>query len=233
MQIPGAEWLAEESCLAWVEDAELVLEISKQTLRSACLQAGDWHRRGVAISSFSVAIPTAHFLQRDFTQTLLALLKEAGIPGSLLELGLTGSTIRANLDATGSVLGALSPSGVRFCVRGSGVASLPAPYLRSLPIQTLEVSCSERATTLPNSVGVVRALVSHGCRLGLIVRATDVRSNAQRLAVLEAGCDVLQGPCVAKAFSAGELEAARLFSKGLPTKRSTRPVAFLKREFCS
>ncbi len=231
MRIPEMAWLAQENFLPWVEDRQLILKMSKQTLRSVCLQAGDWHRRGVAVSSFSVAIPTAHFLQKDFTQALLALLKEARIPGSLLELGLTGSTVRANFEATGSVLGALSARGVRFCVRGSSVASLPASYLRSLPIKTLEVSCSESAPALADSVNVLRAVVSHGCRLGLIVRATDVQSTSQRLALFAAGCDSLQGPLVSRPLSAEELETASFLPEQLHESHSIRPSAAPQRKF--
>lgn len=228
MQIPGAAWLAAENFLPWVEDSQLVLKTSKQTLRSAVLQAGDWHRRGVAISSISVAIPTAHFLQKDFTQTLLFLFKEAGIPGSLLEIGLTGSTIRANVEATGSILDTLSARGVRFCIRGSSIASLRAPYVRSLPIKTLEISCSESALSVAGSVDVLRAVVSHGCRLGLIVRAIDVQSTSQRVALIGAGCDILQGPLVSRPLSVEEMETASLFPLQLPKSRLVRHTAVPK-----
>jgi EAL domain-containing protein (putative c-di-GMP-specific phosphodiesterase class I) len=231
MRIPEAVWLAEENFLPWVEDQQLILKMSKQALRSACLQAGEWHRRGVVVSSFSIAIPTAHFLQKDFVQTLLSLLKEAGIPGSFLELGLTGATIRANFEATGSVLGALSARGVRFYVRGSSVTSLPTSYLRSLPIKTLEVSCSESAPALTDSVNVLRAVVSHGCRLGLIVRATDVQSTSQRLALFEAGCDSLQGPLVSRPLSAEELETASFLPGQLHESHSIRRGTAPRRKF--
>jgi EAL domain-containing protein (putative c-di-GMP-specific phosphodiesterase class I) len=226
MRIPGETWLAAEDFLPWVEDSRLVLKISELTLRSSCLQVGEWHRRGVPLSSFSVPIPTSHFLQRDFTQTLLSLLKEAGIPGSLLELVLTGSTIRANVEATGSVLGALSAKGVRFCVRGSSVAALSASYLRSLPIKALEVSCSESPYARADSINVLRAVVAHGCRVGLIVRVTDVKWPSQRLALFAAGCDALQGSLVSRALSAQEMETASFFPKILHKGDENRADSF-------
>jgi EAL domain-containing protein (putative c-di-GMP-specific phosphodiesterase class I) len=228
MRIPGPAWLKGEEFLPWLEDSQLAVKISRQTLRNSCIQAGDWHRRGVSISSFSVAIPTAHFLQKDFTQTVLHLLRDAGIPGSLLELGLTGSTIRANVDATGSILNELSARGVRFCICGSSIASLPTPYIRSLPIKTLEVSCSESALWSAGSVDVLRAVVAHGCRLGLVVRAVDVQSTSQRMALLGAGCDVLQGPLLSRSLSADEMEKASYYPVLAHKSRSIMRIALPK-----
>jgi EAL domain-containing protein (putative c-di-GMP-specific phosphodiesterase class I) len=216
MQIPRAAWLAGEYFLPWVEDSELILQISSQNLRNVCLQAGDWHRRRVPIGSLSVAIPTAHFLQADFLLTVFALLDECGVSGSVFEFCLAESTLMANAEATAVILSALASKGVRFCVCGSGLAPLSISHLRTLPIQTLQVSCSETMLPPMYSIHVLRALISHGSRLGLRTRINDVRSAEQLISLMEAGCDAYQG----RPLSRQEAEKASRAAPVGPRKHS-------------
>jgi EAL domain-containing protein (putative c-di-GMP-specific phosphodiesterase class I) len=215
MQVPGAAWIAAEDFVPWVEDSELILEMSKQALRSICLQARDWFQRDVPIPSFSIAIPTAHLLQNDFLETVLALLEETGIPGSVLELCLTEATIMTNVEATTNVLHALSARGVRFCLCGYGLAGLTTSFLRRLPVQTLQVNCKESAMPSTDGIDILRAVVGHGRRLGLAIRAKDVQSAAQRMALIEAGCHAFQGQLISRTLSREEMETISFSPLGL------------------
>lgn len=142
LHLPDERVILEDQFLPWVEDAMLVLQLSQLVLRQTCLQAGEWFRAGVPVSSFPLRIPTAHFLQADFVSSLLRLLEQAGLPGNFLDLGVTEATIMADPEATTKTMNSLRPHGVRFTVCGHGDTPLPASSLRTLPVDTLEVVCS-------------------------------------------------------------------------------------------
>jgi EAL domain-containing protein (putative c-di-GMP-specific phosphodiesterase class I) len=207
MRIPDAAWIPENEFLPWIEDSDLILKLSQESLRSACLQASDWRQRGILVPSMSVVIPTAHFLHHDFVEATADLVREARIPGNLLEFGLTEFTVTADVEATREILHSLSRIGIRFYLRGAGQAQLPASYLRSLPIRTLQVSCLEDALLPSNSMEVLRAIVSRGQRLGLTVRAKDVQNAKQRRILSAAGCAALQGQFIAPPLTSKQIES--------------------------
>jgi EAL domain-containing protein (putative c-di-GMP-specific phosphodiesterase class I)/GGDEF domain-containing protein len=210
MRIPDGSRLSGDDFLPWLEDGQTILQTSSRVLQDACRQVGAWLQKGIAVPSFSVAVPATHLFQTNFCDTVLALLDEARVPATLLEIGLTESTLSANPTLTTRVLNTLAAKGVRFCVCNFGVEPFSTSYLRSLPINTLQVSCSSPALLWIDSIDILSAIISRGHRLGLRIIVKDVRSAAQREAFLAAGCDVFQDHLMSKPLYSKDMEALLL-----------------------
>ncbi len=215
MQTSGGGRLEGEAFLPWVEDSELIVEMGERVLRQVCFQARDWLRRNVPFRSLSISVAAALFLQKDFPAMVGALLDEAGVPGRLLELELSESTIMTNFEAATHALTGLANLGVRFAQCGVGLGPFPSSYLQRLPIEVLQVSCLSGNLPYAGSSDVLRAIISRGHRLGLQITAKDIQSEAQRTALWTAGCDVFQGPLLSRPLSKEEMELVLLTSSSI------------------
>jgi EAL domain-containing protein (putative c-di-GMP-specific phosphodiesterase class I)/GGDEF domain-containing protein len=207
MQSRDGKRLKGEAFLPRVEEAKLVVQMGERILRQLFLQAGDWLRRDIPIPSLSIAVAAPHFLQNDFSQSVGALLQEAGVPGSLLELELTESTIMTDFEAASRVLTELAALGVRFAVCGVSLGPFLSSSIPRLPIGTLQVSCSPDSLPSIGSLPLLRAVISQGHRLGLRVTAKDVQLAQQRTELCAAGCDGFQGSLLSEPLSREKMEA--------------------------
>jgi EAL domain-containing protein (putative c-di-GMP-specific phosphodiesterase class I) len=193
-----------------LEDRGLIVQVSERALGQLCFQAGDWLRRGIPIPSISVAVADPHFLQEDFPKMFGVLLQNAGIPGSLLELELTESTIMADFKAARHTLTELATLGVRFALLGVSMGPSLTTCVPRLPIGTLQLSCSSNALPSVGSFPLLRAVISQGHRLGLRVTAKDIQSKEQMMALRSAGCDGFQGPWLSEPLRKDKMEEVLL-----------------------
>jgi EAL domain-containing protein (putative c-di-GMP-specific phosphodiesterase class I) len=138
------------------------------------------------------------------------LLHSARIPGSLLELELTESTIMTDLETARRTLTELATLGVRFALRGVNMGSLLACCVPRLPIATLQLSCSPNALPSVDSLPLLRAVISQGHRLGLRVTSKDIQSKAQMTSLRIAGCDGFQGPFLSEPLRKDKMEEVLL-----------------------
>jgi EAL domain-containing protein (putative c-di-GMP-specific phosphodiesterase class I) len=210
MQSPDGQRLKGETFLPRVEESKLAVQMSERILQQLCVQAGDWIKRDIPIPSLSVAVAAPHFLQNDFSEKFSALLKEAGVPGRLLELELTESTIMTDFEAASRALMGLSAQGVRFAVCGVSLGPFLSSCIPRLPIGTLKVSCSPDTLPSVGAAPLLRAVISQGHRLGLRVTAKDVQLTTQRTDLCAAGCDGFQGPLLSEPLSREKIEAVFL-----------------------
>src|SRR6266702_3008680 len=210
MCTPGGRRLDGEAFLPSVEERKLVVQVSERALGQLCFQAGDWLRRGIPIPSLSLAVADPHFLQEDFPKMVSILLQNAGIPGSLLELELTESTIMSDFETARRTLTELAALGVQFALSGVNLGPLLASCVPRLPIGTLQLSCSPNALPSLDSLPLLSAVISQGHRLGLRVTSKDIRSVAQMTALRAAGCDGFQGPLLSEPLRKNKMEEVLL-----------------------
>jgi EAL domain-containing protein (putative c-di-GMP-specific phosphodiesterase class I)/GGDEF domain-containing protein len=210
MVTPGGQRLNGESFLPGIEERELIVEVSERALGQVCFQAGDWLRRGIPIPSLSIVVADPHFMQEDFAKMVGVLLHNAGIPGSLLELEITESTIMTDLEEARRTLTELAALGVRIALRGMNMGSFHSACVPRLPIDSLQLSCSPNALPSVGSLPLLRAVISQGHRLGLRVTAKDIHSADQLKELRAAGGDGFQGPVLAKPLRKNKMEEVLL-----------------------
>jgi diguanylate cyclase len=212
LQTPNGKWLEERDFVPWIEEHELIRKMGRRILNKIFVQAHDWLERGVPITSLSLNVTTAQLLDKGFTAALDELSNETGVPGGLIELTVSESTITTNLAAATETMKKLADIGVRFALRGYGLSPFPASYLQRLPIKTIQVSCTSGIQGYTDSHDVIGAIISRGHRFGFRIAAKDIQSRKHRAELREAGCDVFQGPLLSAVLSSGEMESVLLRS---------------------
>jgi EAL domain-containing protein (putative c-di-GMP-specific phosphodiesterase class I)/GGDEF domain-containing protein len=212
LQTPNGRWLEERDFVPWLEDRELIRKMGRRTLNKVFVQAQDWLERGVPIASLSLNVTTSQLFDKDFTAALDELSSETGVPGGLIELTVSESTITTNLAVATETMKKLANIGFRFALSGYGLSPFPTSYLQRLPIETLQVSCTFGVGRYIDSHYVIEAVISRGHRLGFRIAAKDIQSRKHRAELREAGCDVFQGPLLSGVLSSGEMESVLLRS---------------------
>ena len=172
-------------------------------MEEALAQAAQWRKLGLYMR---VAINVSGLqLQRgEFATRLEQRLAAHGLPPSRFTCEITESVATADSANARHVLARLRRIGVHVSIDDFGVGYSSLASICQLPMHELKLDRSfaaDVAHSAPARV-VVRSIVDMAHALRLHVVAEGIETTAQRDRMLEAGCDELQGYCIARPMSA-------------------------------
>jgi EAL domain-containing protein (putative c-di-GMP-specific phosphodiesterase class I) len=121
------------------------------------------------------------------------VLKDSGLPPALLELEVAEPTVMQNVDLSLATLAKLRALGVTLAIDGFGAAYSSLISLRQLPVQKLKLDRTLVAEVHRDGRAIVSGIVGLARALELKVTAVGVESEPQKQALIESGCDYLQG----------------------------------------
>ena len=191
------------------EDSGLIIPIGRWVLRHACMQAKSWQNKGLAAITMAVNISAQEFLQKDFVESVRAVLIETRLQPQFLELEITESVLMKDTEAARKTLHQLKQLGVILAVDDFGTGYSSLSYLQRLPIDVLKIDQSfvQNIESAEDDGIIVSAIISMANSLNLRVIAEGIE-NANQLAFLKAQhCKEGQGyffghPLKAEQFSA-------------------------------
>lgn len=186
----------------------LIGSIGHWVMAQACAQLADWVQQGwtgrVAINL------SAHQLREvDLADRLRHLLQQHGLDPARLVCEITESTLVENLADGSHPLAALREVGVMLSIDDFGTGYSSLSYLRRLPARELKIDRSLVADVADNreARAIVKAVVQLAHALRMQVVAEGVETEAQRRALADLGCDLLQGFFFARPMAAEALWA--------------------------
>lgn len=195
----GGELISPFHFLPVAEESELIVPIGTWVLLEACRQIARWRRSGVVVEAVSVNVSALQFARPDFVGTVKRVLDNTQLPAKHLELEVTETSLMDDVESAVEKLAALRKIGIRVSVDDFGTGYSSLAYLQRLPVDVLKI---DRAFVKDlDSVGVGRehahalatAITALGHSLGLKVLAEGVETLEQLEAVVELGCDAVQG----------------------------------------
>ena len=190
----GMVWPAHFIPLA--EDAGLILPLGHWVLQTACLQLKAWAGQPhTSHLTLSVNVSALQFHLENFAPEVLAMIARTGAPAARLKLELTESLLVKDVDAIIVKMLELKAHGVGFSLDDFGTGYSSLSYLKRLPLDQLKIDQSflHEALTNPNDAAIVRAIVTLGQSLGMMVIAEGVETQAQRDFLVRQGCLNFQG----------------------------------------
>ena len=191
------------------EECGLIVPIGRWVLREACAQAKRWEVAGLKPAAVAVNISALEFRHKDFVAGVHAVLIEAGLEPSCLQLEITESVLMRDAESSTAILQQLKNMGVQLAVDDFGTGYSSLSYLKQFPIDTLKIDQSfvqEIGSSNDNDGIIVSAVIAMGTSLKQRVVAEGVEDKAQ-LAFLKAqSCEEGQGyffsrPLVAEQFA--------------------------------
>ncbi|MEK5240250.1 ABC transporter substrate binding protein [Paenibacillus sp. FSL L8-0470] len=176
------------------EDCRLIVPIGEWVLRAACRFIKELHAEGYEGYHISVNISVIQLMLDDFTDMVLGILKETGLPPEYLELEITESIFMESFEAISSKLESLKTRGIGIALDDFGTGYSSLSYLKQLPITTLKIDKSFiDSIDTPNNMSLARSIVTIGHDMGLKVTAEGVETREQLAFLERTSCDKIQG----------------------------------------
>jgi diguanylate cyclase (GGDEF)-like protein len=196
-----------------LEHCSLAVPVGAWVLEAALGQVRRWREAGQALT-VSVSISARQFNQKDVAENFGALLEQAGVPGSALELELSESLLVDKSKHCEAVLRQFRQLGVRICIGdiGTGYASLS--YLKRYPIDAVRIDKSFidglRDRDGPHSGkggAMVRGIISmaHAQQMKVIAGGVETEEQLAGLSGME--CDEAFGFWLSRAVAPAEIDA--------------------------
>ena len=176
------------------EEVGLIIGIGEWVLKEACRRAAGWQAGELQGVGVAVNVSAVQFAEPDFVAVIDAVLRETGLPPSLLELELTETVLVRDFERSNRKLKRLRKRGVTIAIDDFGTGYSSLSYLQKLPADALkidrcfvaELDCGSRAPVLKGMIGIAR-------ELGIRVVVEGIETAEQFHAIASFGCDEAQG----------------------------------------
>ena len=198
------------------EESALICEMGRWVLDTACATAAEWSelRPDGPLPSIAVNVSARQLVDGDIVTDVRAALAASGLDAACLTVELTESAVMEHTDEVAGKLAALRALGVRVSIDDFGTGYSSLGRLQHLPADEIKIDRSfvgviEHAD---DEVPVVDAVLALARTLHLNVVAEGIETDAQRCALLTAGCHAAQGYLYGRPMAADEI-AARLVER--------------------
>jgi EAL domain-containing protein (putative c-di-GMP-specific phosphodiesterase class I) len=209
-RLPSGEVLYPTEFIKTAEETNLIVEIGRWVLGTACVELAKWQRNPVTRHlSLSVNVSARQFVEPDFVAMTQEILAATGVDPHGLKFELTETLVVTDFAHTVETMETLRRLGITFSLDDFGTGYSSLAYLRKLPLDQLKIDYSFMRDVLTdrNDASIVRSIIALGGSLGLQVIAEGVETQGQREWLSQAGCFAYQGFLYERALS-GEHFAA-------------------------
>jgi diguanylate cyclase (GGDEF)-like protein/PAS domain S-box-containing protein len=221
-QHPQRGLLMPRDFIPLAEEARLVSPIAEWVIAQVCRQVSAWRAGGLATVPVAVNLAAPHLCESGLPELVERVLKEHGLPSSVLELEVTESILMHDPELSLANARRLADLGVSLSIDDFGTGYSSLSYLKRLPIGALKIDQSfvRDIATDPDDAAIITAIIAMAHSLNLRVVAEGVETEAQRRFLQDHGCDEFQGFLVSVPVAAEDF--ARLLA-AVP-KASALPI---------
>jgi diguanylate cyclase (GGDEF)-like protein/PAS domain S-box-containing protein len=187
------------------EECGLIGALGQWVLETACAEAASWSRPW----RVAVNLSPAQFHQRHLAATIRAILNQAGLAPSRLELEITEGILIDDAERALATLRELKALGVRIALDDFGTGYSSLSYLRRFPFDKLKIDASfvQALGDGGEADAIVRAIVALGRSLSLHITAEGVETPEQLRLLRAQDCDEVQGFLLGRPLPATALTA--------------------------
>jgi EAL domain-containing protein (putative c-di-GMP-specific phosphodiesterase class I) len=190
------------------EASGFIVPLGAWVLDEVCRQMADWHARGLGQISVAVNVSAVQISRPDFAEAVQNCLVRHGISPWSIELELTERLLIGGGPEPQRQMQQLRALGIRFSIDdfGTGYSSLSCLHRLNVDAIKLDRSFVQSIDTNPAARRLVQSMIDVAESLGLSVIAEGVETEAQRTALIAAGCSMMQGFLFARPQPAAALE---------------------------
>lgn len=177
------------------EETHLIIPLGEWILEEAIRFIKKLHLRGYTDLIMSVNISGIQFIQKDFSEFVINLLKKYDLPPKNLELEITESVMMRSMENVINNLDKIREAGIHIALDDFGTGYSSLNYLTKIPINTLKID-----KTFIDDIGLkkdrsllIESIVDIGHGLGLSIVAEGVETEDQYNYLLECKCERIQG----------------------------------------
>ena len=193
------------------EQTGLITIIGRQVLERACTDVAAWWREGLGEPTLHVNVSAKQLGQADLAETVLDVLEAHGLPPQALAIEVTESALIEDADAAELLFAELKRAGVSISLDDFGTGYSSLAYVKRFDVDHIKIDRSF-VGGVPEDISdctLVEAILAIGDRLGTVVIAEGVETEAQLDWLAARGCLLMQGYYFGAPVSAQTM-AARL-----------------------
>jgi diguanylate cyclase (GGDEF)-like protein/PAS domain S-box-containing protein len=207
------------------EETGLIIAISEWVLREACRQVKEWQDEGLPAVRIAVNLSARHFHYSNLPETVAGALAETGLEAKFLELELTESAVMQDPGKAVRIVDRLKNLGTHISLDDFGTGYSSLAYLSRFAIDRLKIDQSfiRDITTNPVNASIATATIAMAHKLGKIVVAEGVETEAQMYFLRRHDCDEMQGFFFSKPLPADEIRT--LMGEGRHLSFGAEPAA--------
>ncbi len=195
--------------ISLAEETGLITAIGDWMFREAARQAARWRTLYDPGFQISVNKSPVQFHDADSPSLLWPdYLRELGLPGQSMVIEITEGLLLEAESGVKNKLRQFHDAGIQVSLDDFGTAYSSLSYLRKFDIDYLKIDKSFVHDLAPgsSSMALSEAIIVMAHKLGLMVVAEGVETEAQRKLLADAGCDYAQGYLFARPVPAEEFE---------------------------
>ena len=206
-QHPDKGLLSPATFLPAIEDHPLAVELGEWVIETTLAQIEIWLATGLNIP-VSVNVGARQLQQTDFVERLRGLLAaHPWVSPSCLKLEVLETSALINVTRVSQVIETCRGMGVMFSMDDFGTGYSSLTYLKQLPVTTIKIDQSFVRGMLydPDDMAILKGVLSLSDAFHRDVVAEGVETVEQGAMLLQLGCDLAQGYCIARPMPAHEL----------------------------
>lgn len=189
------------------EQKGLMSEIGQWVFKTACAQNKAWQAQGFRPLPVAVNLSAAQF-DNDLTAIVEKCLTETGLAGQYLELEITETIAMAESCGVILTLHQLKALGLGISIDDFGTEFSSLSRLNDLPVDRIKIDGSFiwGIGVNPKDESIISVMIHLAQKLGLLVVAEGVESQAQLAFLQEKGCHEVQGYYWGEPMTAADFE---------------------------
>jgi diguanylate cyclase (GGDEF)-like protein len=208
-QCPGAGLLAPGRFLPTIENHPLAVELGQWVIDAAVAQMEAWQAQGLSLP-VSVNVGARQLQHADFVLQLQnSLAAHPGVAPVGLEIEILETSALEDLVRVSQVIEACRELGVTFAMDDFGTGYSSLTYLRRLRVNLLKIDQSFVHDMLDDAddLAILQGVIGLARAFGREVIAEGVETVAHGVLLLQLGCELAQGYCIARPMPACEVAA--------------------------
>jgi PAS domain S-box-containing protein/diguanylate cyclase (GGDEF)-like protein len=187
------------------EETGAIVDIGYWVIEKSCAILSELDRcTGVSPPVLSINISGKQFVQQDFAQRVIEIIKQRQVNPSLLTFELTETTLVSDIALVKETMANLSHIGCGFSIDDFGTGYSSLSYIKTLPINELKIDryfVDDIAIPNASSKRLVEAVINIAKAFDLKVIAEGVETKEQLSILRDYNCNVYQGYLLSRPLS--------------------------------
>ena len=183
--------LSPDSFISVAEKTGMINEMGKSVLEIACREAASW----VIPAKISVNVSPVQLSSNAFSEIVLSILHETGLPADRLELEVTESSLFNENDTPMNTLNRLRALGVKISIDDFGTGYSSLSRLSRLAFDKIKIDKSfvHSISTQEDALNIIKLITGMAKSLNMKAIAEGVETQEQLENLQMLGCDFIQG----------------------------------------
>ncbi len=193
------------------EADDSIIKVDNQVLRKVCAKLKEWKEKGMPLYPISVNLSRKHMELFGLADYLTEIVDSYGVERSLIEFELTETAAYDNQSYMISVTDDLRSRGFRISMDDFGTGYSSFGLLKDMTLDTIKIDKSfvdllVAEADMKKIQTIIRHIVSMARELGVTCVAEGAEDRNQVLALLEMGCEIIQGYYYSRPIPVEEFE---------------------------